>query len=562
MFATIRKHQKWLLVVIVGLTIFSFVFIWGSNSRMGGGGYRGGNTPSYGKLNGEDISPEEFNKARREYVLESFFNTGEWPGDPRSTRTDWDIQRETYFRLLMAQKEKELGIQVSTESVADFARQVLNMLHLGSLDELEEKLLKPHGLNLDDFERFGHSRVAFMQLAAVAGLSGKLVTPQEAETMYRKEHEELSSSMVYFSASNYLSHVTVTPEALSQYYSNRQATYAIPTRVQANYVKFNVTNYLAEAKAKLTNLTAIVDEEYRKYGTNAAALGKTPEEAKDKLREEFLRNEAMFLAYREASQFAVDVYNKEPRNATNLHMLAAERGLPVGTTEPFDQEEGPTGWEVKPDFLKAAFALTPEEPISGAVGAEDGSYVLAYNKVIPSEIPPLKSIEAKVTADYRNGMAAVAARQAGVAFANSLTNGLPPGKSFAGAAADAGLKSESLPPFSVSTRKLPAELADRVDLNYLKQAGFSTELGKVSPFVPTHDGGFVLCPQSVKPASDEEVKKELPEFLAMMRQARQNDAFNQWFNQQIQQDAGFTATLRQAAEEAQKAHSNTQRPTS
>ena len=57
--------------------------------------------------------------------------------------------------------------------------------------------------------------------------------------------------------------------------------------------------------------------------------------------------------------------------------------------------------------------------------AEDGVYVLALKRMLPNEQPPLKDVEAKVTEDYRQFMAAQFAIQAGRNFANSLTNGLP-----------------------------------------------------------------------------------------------------------------------------------------
>ncbi len=563
MFGTIRRHQKWLWFVIAGLTIISFVAFGPTNSRMGNAlGRRDGS--SVGMLNGQPISQEDFVKARNEVLLDGFlfYSPGEWPDAPNSGKSSWEIQRDAYFRLLMRQKEKELGIQVNADAVADMARQILAALQLGNLDAFEQKVLAPHGMTLDDFDRCLRGRVALLQMAAVAGSSGKLVTPQEAADLYRKEHQELSASMVYFSASNYLSSVTVTPEALSQYYSNRQATYAIPTRVQVNYVRFNVTNYLEQAQSKLTNITKLVDDEYAKYGTNTDVLAKTPEEAKAKLRNQFMRQEALFLARKDANKFVDELSRMPSKSVTNLQVLAAQKGQTVGVTEPFDQQEGPKGWDVSEAFLKAAFALTPDEPISVEVPAADGYYVLGYNKVIPSEIPPLKSIEAKVTADYRMAIAGLTARQAGAKFAESLTNGLPAGKSFAGVAADAGLKVESLPPFSLSTTNLPPSVEDRISIGALKQAGFETELGKVSQFKPTRDGGFVLYAQSFAPVNEDQLKREVPEFLAYLRQVRQSDAFNQWFNQQIQQDAGLTQTLRSLMEQAQKERSNTRRAAS
>ena len=39
------------------------------------------------------------------------------------------------------------------------------------------------------------------------GLTGELITPQEAAAVYQREHQELSAQIVFFSASNYLASV-------------------------------------------------------------------------------------------------------------------------------------------------------------------------------------------------------------------------------------------------------------------------------------------------------------------------------------------------------------------
>ena len=88
------------------------------------------------------------------------------------------------------------------------------------------------------------------QLQQAIGLTGELITPQEAAAVYQRDHQELSAQIVFFSASNYLSSVTVTPAAVAQFYTNYLAEYRLPDRVQVSYVAFEVTNYLAQARAE------------------------------------------------------------------------------------------------------------------------------------------------------------------------------------------------------------------------------------------------------------------------------------------------------------------------
>jgi hypothetical protein len=133
----------------------------------------------------------------------------------------------------------------------------------------------------------------------------------------------------------------------------------------------------------------------------------------------------------------------------------------------------------------------------------------------------------------------------------SLTNGLAQGKTFTALAAGLALKTTSLPPFSLATTKLPENVEERVDLSALRQAAFSTEVGHVSPPARARQGVFMVYVEKKLPIDESKLKKELPGFVAYMRQARQSDAFNQWFAMQVRQDPVFAGTIQRVSEEGQ-----------
>ncbi|HEX4644041.1 MAG TPA: SurA N-terminal domain-containing protein, partial [Verrucomicrobiae bacterium] len=296
MLGTIRRHQKWLWFIIAGLTIISFVIFGPSSANRLNLG-RGSGT--FGTLNGKTITSDEFDAAQREVFIGYFLNSGQWPDkDTSAKQMGFNAQRETYLRLFFIAKEKEAGIQVDTATVAHM---IANILRGGSFDAFVEKYLRPEGLNGGDFEVFLRHELGKEELARVTGLSGRMVTPQEAEMLYRREHQDLQAEVVFFSASNYLAKVTITPGSLEQFYSNHLATYIIPERRQVAYVKFDATNYQAEAQQKLTNLDAMVGAEMQKMGTNLYREAKTPEEAKARLREDIIRQAELSLAHKPAS---------------------------------------------------------------------------------------------------------------------------------------------------------------------------------------------------------------------------------------------------------------------
>ena len=409
----------------------------------------------------------------------------------------------------------------------------------------EQQVLRPHNLDLSDFERFVRHYLGRQELIATAGVSGKLVTPQEAKGLYERERQEVSSEAVLFSASNYLSQVTVSPEAISQFYSNQLANYHLPERRQVSYVKFSVSNFLAEAEAELmkTNLTQIVENNFTRMGTNSARFGKTPEEAKAKIREEIIRESAMRKARIKAADFAGPLFANEPLRAENLEKLAKTNGLIVAVTPPFDRDESPKELEVGADFRKQAFTRTPEDPFAPPIVGRDGVYVIAFNKIIPSEVPSLDKIRDQVTQDYKYNQAIALARKAGTAFHQTLTNGIAQGKAFAALCSDAKLRPIELPPFSLSTRELPA-LEDHVKINQLQELAFRTPPGKISDFEETREGGIILYVKARLPLDETKMRTELPAFVNYVRQRRQEEAFEAWFRKEAERGLRETPLAR------------------
>lgn len=542
MFGTIRKHQTWLWAVIITLTIISFVIFFSPYSKMNSG-RQGGN---YGSINGERITQQQFAEARREVDLHYFFMTGQWPEQDKQTQ--FDPMRETYQWLLLDQKQQQYGIHVGDDVAAQVAQQLIHpfqRMGVSSPQVFIDKILVPHGLTVDDFERFVRHYVGVQELITLVGLPGKLVTPQQAQSLYKREHQELATDSVFFSASNYLAKVTTSPQAISQFYSNRQALYLIPERVQVSYVKFNATNFLSQAETQLkSNLTEIVEANFEKLGTNYVQFGKTPEEAKAKIREEILHRKALDDAKRKTLEFANALFDMQPVRPENLQQLAKKQGLTVGVTQPFDREEGPKDLDVDSDFVRRAFELTSLDPFAGPIVAPDGVYEIALVKKIPTETPPLDQVRSRVTADYQHSQAVALARQAGMAFYHSLTNGLAHGKSFTNLCVEAKLTPVKLPPFSLATRELPGVAEDRYSLNQLKQAAFSITPGQASNLYPTSDGGFLLYVKNKLPLDTAQMKADMPRFLAAVRRSRQQEAFQEWFRKEAEQGLRDTPLAR------------------
>ena len=551
MFASIRRHQKWLWGVIITLTIISFVILMDPSYSSRGGGSQGpGGKATVGQINDRDISADEFFQAYREAIIRFRLYTGRWPEQDETSRQMFDADREVQERLLLLEKLRELRVEVSEAAAADWIAAVFRDRDSGKFSpEVYRRFVQtelPRAKLVEgDFLSFARHEAGIQHVLSLAGLSGALITPREVEALCRHENEQVNTEVVLFSASNHLASVTVTPDSLMGFYTNNAARYRVPERVQVSYVKFDTTNFLAEADqqmAQMTNLSQRLEAEYQQRGQDffrdADGRMMTRDAAFEKMRGELHEALATVAAQRKAITFAGqlnELYEKDPSQPDHLERLAATNGLPAAVTEPFTRFAGPAGLKVLDTFAEAAFTLSTNQPmfLEPVVG-EDAVYILGYKQRFASENPPFESVRERVNTEYRQMEATRLAQAAGRTFHAALTNGLAQQKTFAAICAEEKLTPIKLSPFSLSTRSVP-ELGGRVDLSVIKDHALTLSPGQVSDFVLTRDGGLMVQLVSRQPMDEARLKTELPAFLERARQNQQRQALVEWSRRETEQ---------------------------
>jgi hypothetical protein len=559
MFANIRRHQKWLWYVISAAVIISFTwYLNPSNRQNRGGGLMESNV---GNINGRPISRTEYLNTRKDAELKYLFSYGSWFGsDEFSRQNEGFLDREIHQRIFLNEKARELAIEVTPENIASWIRDAFGREKTFGEAEYNNllKSLGQHGITEADLNRYARGEVATMHLAQVAGTPGRLVTPQEAETQYRRENQQVAADAVLFNASNYLAKVNLDPANITRHYSNQMQNFRVPEAVQVAYVEFPATNYFADADKVLTgvtNLSQIVDEQYRQRGTNyytdASGQPMAPDAARVKIREDMRKELGVREARKAATAFAEELLAMPaPKKASHLEDVAQKKGLTVKTTEPFSQYEAPKGLEAPEKFNQQAFALTQDEPfIEEPVVGPEAVYVVALKGRIPSHVPPLAQIQDKVTDDYKRIESQRLAREAGQAFYAKLTAAMAGGKTFTAASSESGFPVTSLAPFSTVARTISG-LDPRVDPSQVKNTAFALKEGETSQFITTRDGGFVLHVNKFIPASDADVKAALPAYIANLQKSGQSEAFNDWFAKEFQASKLSLVTDKRAGDKA------------
>jgi len=530
MFGTIRKHQQWLWVVIITAVIISFVVYFTPNQGPGNGN-RG--NQQLGTIDGKSVDDQQIRSALSQAKLSGFLRYGEAFQSGRAEQMGFNLKQETMQRLFLGIRLKEAGIQVSDDAVAVWIREYLKDPKTGvvNFDAFLKNALQPSGFSESEFFEFVRYEVGMQELERVVGITGQLVTPQEAEATFRRDNETLTVSLVAFSSSNYLASVAINDAKLGEFFTNRLANYRIPERVTLSFVRFPSTNFTATAEAEIAarpNFTNELEQVYSQRGADAfrdpTGAPMSKDAALAKIREVTIQQRSVQLAAQQANEFANELYQMEPATPANLAALAAKKGLSIQQTPPFaDSERAPGLDDINPNAIAQALSkATPSQPFLTPLAGQQGVVVSAVTGRTPSSVPSLDAVRAQVENDYKTSTSTEAARNAGRAFQASAT-----GKSFADAA-----KAASLTPvefsFSPSSPSIPG-LDGRVNPSQVKAAAGRLSPGGVGEFVPTFDGGFILALRERKAPAEDLVKSGAGSFLGELRQQREREAFNTWF---------------------------------
>jgi hypothetical protein len=544
MFATFRKHQKLLYGLALAVIIPSFVVFFspeiGRNS--------GDGEVNLGVVDGKPVSRSEYNQARREVALRYRLFMGSWPDSARMARFNQNLNQETLQRAALIRRIEAQGIHAGDEAVVEqirtYFRSPEGRYEPASYQNTLKMLATEAGVTEQEFVNFVRHELGIRHLGEVHGLAGKLVTPRIAEDAYRREHEQLLTAGVFFHASNYVGKVEIKTNDLAQFYTNQLPRYRVPVRVQVHYAAFEAINYLTEAAKQLaqnTNLTAAIDLEYERRGTNSFtnAVGKvlSPEEAKETIKEEQRKMLALNAARLDARRFANVVFEKDQPTVADFLAAAAAQKITVKATEPFTIADGPKDLKVSPGFASAAFEFIKPNAVpvsSKAIVGEDAVYLLAFKQQHEGYNPPMETVLEKVTEDYRRqeslNLMSKAAREARTA----LTNAMAGGKSFVDAAKEAKLEAVTFPALVRNPRPVP-ELEKLLANSFMFQRhAWETPTGQTSEPMSAGDTAFIVHVLARQPAPADKLAAELPSILENLRESWQGYAINDWMSRQAQ----------------------------
>ncbi|MFP4561080.1 MAG: SurA N-terminal domain-containing protein [Thiohalorhabdus sp.] len=411
-----RQAQGWIVKVLFGLIVLSFVF-WGVGDY-----FSGSSSVTVATVGDQEIAQQELeNRVRSERnrlreVMGDQFSPGQM--DPEELRREvlQDMIRE---RLLQLEAHR-LGLTASDEAVRLAIQGQPAFQQGGEFSTTQyESVLGRMGLGPSQYE----SRVRQdLAVQAYQGffVEGTLVAEEEVWDAYRSRNEERRIRYGRLAPEQFLDKVTLEDAEVEAYYEEHQERYRRPARAKVEYVVLTpktMAEQMGEPDAD--ELRSYYEDNADRYTDDQAEEAAPFEEVRDQVAEDWRREQAEQEIYDRLPTFQDLLYTRE-----DLTAAAEEFGLEMRTS-PWIPREGDLPDEVPedPDFREAAFDV--------AVGENSEDLELEGNRIVglhvlerqPPSTRPLEEVREEVRQDLRQERARELARERAEEIRESVDQG-------------------------------------------------------------------------------------------------------------------------------------------
>ncbi len=375
--------------VILGLIIFSFVFA-------GVGSYlAGGSQPAAAKINGTEISQNEFEQAyqnernRMQSQLGDYFST--LLGDPEYVK---QFRQSVLDRMindvLIEQRATELGLRISDEHIRKTITSMPEFQRDGQFDnDSYTMLLRRSGFTPDQFAEYMRTDMLRTQfLTAIQGSDFAL--DSELTALRKLEAQQRVVRSLTLDLADFTKNATVTDEEAKAFYEQNPQMFTRPDQVKVAYIELSGEG--------LKDTLDVSDEDVKAYY----------EEHKDKYSS---------VEQRQVSHILVQGDNADAKakaEALKAELDAGADFSELALSSSDDTYSGKDGGKLDwfergvmdPAFEDAAFALANNGDISGVVKSSFGYHIIKLDAVKASQVKPFADVSAEIIVELREQQAA------------------------------------------------------------------------------------------------------------------------------------------------------------
>jgi|GEM_PF-2139936 len=394
----LEKNRKWLFGFLLVVIVVPFVFTIGSTP-----GLVSGKKTQKMTLFGYDLNDRsQLEQVVRNGAISIALRSG-------NEENAWmeSAQGYAFYRLLLLSIARDLRLPAPSEEILGGFVKTLPLF----CDENHNFKAETYNTYLKNWkENFGKSyslRSLLIedylcdQVRGVMMKSG-FVLPKESELFFK--HLKATYNFDYLVVKNEEKlPEKVHENALREYYDAHKDNYTVGQRADVTLLFFENKKYREQLPVISEKDVELYFDEHK--DSFADKEGKVPElkDIKDRVRTALETEHLNRLANDSASQFVLDVYDKNiALNSEEWNRLVDKNDARcIHSIEPFTRDNIPEKKGLPKDVLRHAFDLNEDHFLSEPSSVKNGVVVVALNKFLPSYIPEMDAVREKVIADVK-----------------------------------------------------------------------------------------------------------------------------------------------------------------
>ncbi len=480
-----------------------------------------------GVLFGEDISREEFSRAR--LFAQAF----------QPMRGDEEVRRivddEAWRRLAALRYAEKLGLRVSNAELVQSIQSDPSFADNGnfSMQRYQFLIEQQLGIPVSWFEEYIRQEVLLERMREI--LQSSLWIPaSELEENAARFTDTYEVVYVKVPLDTALAPVEVTEEDARRVYDASPDRFLVPEKRRVVYAAFAHDRYLDADEITMRQIEMRYESDPERYvytdpETDLEEI-RSLDEAADDIRQELAIEEAEAIAAEYAMQLEDELRLLSNEAKGQLSVLAEHMGIGVSTSK-WLRADGPVpeGVSAGPSFVQAAFRLSPIDPersFSFSVPGTNAVYVMQLQEVEAAYVPEFEDVRDDALAFARQD----AEEAAYVAYVDELFEGLSEkvqeGHTFVAAADALGLAVTEMKPFTL----YDADPRDIPFFGDLAPELLPLQTGEMTPPVRTVEGAVIAYVQNREVGSIQERLALKPDIARMMLGGLEQLHFYGWMD--------------------------------
>ena len=333
---------------------------------------------------------------------------------------------------------------------------------------------------------------------------------QDVERQYKRTAGTWDVEIAVMPLDQFSPEIKSDDKALETYFKSNIENYRLAAATTMSIAKFPAD--VSGKKPTEVQLQAFYNQNMQKYtkvGTDGKPALKTFAEAKADVEKDWALAEALNEAHRAADDIVTKIYDSSAKFGSDTAAnILKSKNIKLQKLPPVRATDVDLPKDIPHNVIAAGMGLDENSFYSDAIVAEDGAYIVFFDKRDPSRLPEFSEVKGKVKQDYEMSEKIRLFNERGKKLSETLKASVKGGKGFAPAAAAEGVKVSSAKNFSII--KPDTKLDDFMKAYYLLGSELpKMRAGDVSDMHTLYGTGYIIYVSANK---EPEIKSDSTEF--------------------------------------------------